>query len=146
MNKKFLNTLYDLGLKEFENNISPIAVSCEGELKINPKLKAGSMKDCVYFIFRNYILDKIGKVGGGGRCMRMRALDYRSTDPTGVKIKQAIGNGEKIHIIAIYFEEKIDSVFGINTEGASHGPKLEKALIPIARAKGYNLIWNKNNG
>ena len=141
-----LSILANLGLSGFEENIFEAATTVDGELKRNPKLKLGLYNDTTYFIFLDSKLMKIGKVGGGSRCLYMRVCDYRSYDPTGMKISDAIRNGGEVKILAIVFETKKEEIFGIMTEGAVRGPKLEKALMIKAEELGISLEWNVNKG
>ena len=68
--KVFEGLLTNLG---FDNDSIPkkssmhCATTIKGRLDHNPELKAGVYKDALYFIFRNGIPMKIGKVGGGNR-------------------------------------------------------------------------------
>jgi len=141
-------TLIDLGLDKFEldNHLYKAAATEDNELKVNKKLKPKEVKDCVYFIFCDDELVKIGKVGGGDRCLRQRLFDYRSKDPTGIKIKEAILKNKRIRIVSLNFQSKSEVVYGVEIESSTRGPKLEKALIEIALSKNYSLKWNKNKG
>ena len=141
-----LSILADIGLSGFEESIFVAATTANGELTRNPKLKLGLYNDTTYFIFRDSKLMKIGKVGGGSRCLYRRISDYRSVDPTGIKISNAIKSGSEVKILAIIFETKKEEIFGIMTEGAVRGPKLEKALMKKAEELGISLQWNTNKG
>lgn len=145
-NSKVLQQLYQLGLTDFEQTIKLVARSNEQQLLINDEITLGAITDCTYFIYENYELRKIGKVGGGSRCLRRRLLDYRSTDPTGIKIAQSISKKNKVHILAIPFGATAEKMYGVLTEGSVKGPKLEKALIERAISMGIELQWNKNKG
>ena len=73
----------------------------EGRLDHHPELKAGIYTDALYFIFKNGIPMKIGKVGGGNRCMKNRCNDYRSIgDNIGREILDSIDNRHHIDIWA----------------------------------------------
>lgn len=135
-----------LGLINYKQDIKLIATTQDGELKKSSNIKIGQYTDCVYFIFRDQILMKIGKVGGGARCVCKRVSDYRSTDPTGLKIKQAIKQGRDVQILALCFTNQVKSVYGVPTEGGVVGPKLEKALLERAAEFKTNLEWNSNKG
>jgi hypothetical protein len=143
-----LTTLIDLGLNKHEvtSQLYKAAVTNEGKLQINSKLKLKEVKDCVYFIFCDDELVKIGKVGGGSRCLRQRLYDYRSQDPTGIKIKDAISQNQKVRIVSLNFHSECETIYGVKIEGSVKGPKLEKALIENALNKSYSLKWNKNKG
>ena len=109
-------------------------------------LKTGKYKDATYFIFENDILGKIGKVGGGTRCMKKRANDYRSKgDPLGRKILESIKKGNEIIIWCLSMPEKLHEVYGVKIPGI-FGPQLEKHLIDKALKAGMELKWNKNKG
>jgi hypothetical protein len=144
--KKATQQLQQLGLKDFEQTIKLVAQSNEEELVISKDVKWGAITDCTYFIYENYQLRKIGKVGGGNRCLRRRLADYRSTDATGIKIAQSISKKRKVHILAIPFATTAEKMYGILTEGSVKGPKLEKALLERAISMGINLQWNNNRG
>ena len=144
---KILNTLNQLGLKDIhEDEYYGAAVSRDGELWKNPDLKLGQFTDSTYFIFENNILAKIGKVGGGSRCLCKRIYDYRSKDPTGILISESIKKGNTVVILAINFAPTPEKIYGVLTEGSVKGPKLEKALLEIARNLNMDLKWNKNKG
>lgn len=138
--------LSELGLKDYKQDLKVVATTQQGELKKSSDIKMKQHTDCTYFIFRDQILMKIGKVGGGTRCISKRISDYRSTDPTGLKIKQAIQEGADVKILAICFEKGVENLYGILTEGGVKGPKLEKALLEIAAELNINLEWNNNRG
>ena len=144
--KKIHLILSNLGLKNYENHLFAAAASDGYELMKNPRLKKGQFTDCVYFVFVNNELFKIGKVGGGSRCMDGRVNDYRSTDPLGVLIKESIREGNDIQIFFIDFPPIEEEHFGIKTKGSVKGPVLEKELIEKAIELGYPLPWNKNKG
>jgi len=144
--KKATQQLQQLGLKDFEQTIKLVAQSNEEELVISKDVKWGAITDCTYFIYENYQLRKIGKVGGGNRCLRRRLADYRSTDATGIKIAQSISKKRKVHILAIPFATTAEKMYGVLTEGSVKGPKLEKALLERAISMGINLQWNNNRG
>ena len=144
--KKAIQQLQQLGLKNFEQTIKLVAQSNQQELLISKDIKWGAITDCTYFIYENYQLRKIGKVGGGSRCLRKRLADYRSTDATGIKITQSISKKRKVHILAIPFATTAEKMYGIPTEGSVKGPKLEKALLERANSIGINLQWNNNKG
>lgn len=144
--KKVLQQLQQLGLRNFEQTIRLVAQSNQQELVVSKDVKWGAITDCTYFIYENYKLRKIGKVGGGDRCLRRRLADYRSTDPTGVKIAQSILKKRKVHILAIPFTSTTEKMYGVLTEGSVKGPKLEKALLEKANSIGINLQWNNNRG
>ena len=145
---KIISQLEQLGLiidgDEFPYYFA--ACSSNGSLRKNIDLKIGQFKDSTYFIFENNILAKIGKVGGGSRCLYKRVYDYRSTDPTGVSISESIKEGNEIIILAINFTSEPEKIYGVLTEGSVRGPKLEKSLLEIARNLNINLKWNKNKG
>ena len=143
--KKLFN---DLELKNYQEFLLYIArASKQGnELEISSRINLGKHTDCVYFILENFYLKKIGKVGGGSRCMRKRLLDYRSTDATGLKINESIKNNNRIDIIALSFPSQISEVCGIEVDSNLKGAGLEKKLIPKAKKLGYGLEWNRNNG
>jgi len=145
MNKKH-QILYSLGLKDFTNYLFKAAASNGIELLRNPLLKLGQFKDCVYFIFVNNKLFKIGKIGGGSRCLYGRVNDYRSNDPTGLLIKESIKERNNIQILSLNFPSIEEEYFGIKTKGSVKGPGLEKVLIEKAIELGYSLLWNKNKG
>jgi len=144
--KKAIRQLELLGLKKFEQTIKLVAQSNQEELVISKDIKLGAITDCTYFIYENYQLRKIGKVGGGTRCLRNRLTDYRSTDPIGVKITQSILKKNKVHILAIPFPTTAETMYGVLTEGSVRGPKLEKALLERAITMGITLQWNNNRG
>jgi hypothetical protein len=144
--KKLVQQLHQLGLQDFEHTIQVVAQSNEQELLIDKQIKKGTITDCTYFIYENHQLRKIGKVGGGSRCLYNRLSDYRSTDPTGIKIKQSILQKNKIHILAIPFATTAEKMYGVITEGSVKGPKLEKALLERAISIGVELRWNNNRG
>ena len=144
--KKVLQQLQQLGLRNFEQTIKLVAQSNEQELVVSKDVKWGAITDCTYFIYENYQLRKIGKVGGGNRCLRRRLADYRSTDATGVKIAQSIFKKRRVHILAIPFNNTTEKMYGVLTEGSVKGPKLEKALLEKANSIGINLQWNNNRG
>lgn len=135
-----------LGLINYKQDIKVVATAQQGELKKSCDIRMKQHTDCTYFIFRDQILMKIGKVGGGTRCISKRISDYRSTDPTGLKIKQAIQEGADVKILAICFEKGVESLYGVLTEGGVKGPKLEKALLENAAELQINLEWNSNRG
>lgn len=112
------------------------------------EVKKGSVKDCVYFIFHDTQLMKIGKVGGGSRCVRARASDYRSYDPTGEKISSALNEpiNKLVHMYYIDFKRVDMNVYGIKDLEPVLGPSLEKKLIVEAFSRGVPLPWNKNKG
>ena len=143
-------TLQKLGLDtdsiKTEDKLFPAAFSSKGELEINSKLKSGMVRDCVYFIFYNNIIQKIGKVGGGNRCLHSRLLDYRSKDPTGIAIKEAISKNIVVTIVALGFEFEKQIEFGVEIEGVVRGPMLEKELIKKAAEIRMDLPLNKNKG
>tara|TARA_Y100000592_G_scaffold99140_1_gene174177 strand:- start:52 stop:510 length:459 start_codon:yes stop_codon:yes gene_type:complete len=143
-------TLQKLGLDidsiKTKKELFPAAASIQGELRRNPKLKLGMIRDCVYFIFFNDIIQKIGKVGGGNRCLHKRILDYRSSDPTGIAIKEAISKNMVVNIVALEFKFEKQIEFGVEIEGVVRGPMLEKELIKRAAKLGMNLPLNKNKG
>ena len=143
---KMLQQLHQLGLTDFEQTIKLVARSNEEELLINKEIRLGVVTDCTYFIYENYELRKIGKVGGGSRCLRRRLSDYRSTDPTGIKIAQSISKKNEVHILAIPFNSTAEKMYGVLTEGSVKGPKLEKALLEKAISMGIDLQWNNNRG
>ena len=144
--KKVLQQLQQLGLRNFEQTIKLVAQSNQQELVVSRDVKWGAITDCTYFIYENYQLRKIGKVGGGNRCLRRRLADYRSTDSTGVKIAQSILKKRRVHILAIPFSNTTEKMYGVLTEGSVKGPKLEKALLEKASSIGINLQWNNNRG
>ena len=78
--------------------------------------------------------------------MNGRVLDYRSTDPVGVLIKESIKEGNDIQIFFIDFPPIEEEHFGIKTKGSVKGPLFEKELIEKAIELGYPLPWNKNKG
>jgi hypothetical protein len=145
MNKKH-QILHHLGLKNFTNNLFKAAASNGKELLKNPLLKLGQFKDCVYFIFVNNELVKIGKVGGGKRCLYNRVSDYRSWDRIASNIRREIRNRKEIQILSLNFPSVVEEHFGVKTEGSTKGPNLEKALIENALELGYSLPWNKYKG
>ena len=144
--KKIHLILSNLGLKNYENHLFKVASSYGDGLMKNPRLKKGLFKDCVYFVFVNNELFKIGKVGGGSRCLDGRVNDYRSKDPLGVLIKESIREGNNIQIFSLDFPPIEEEYFGIKIEGSVKGPVLEKELIEKAIELGYPLPWNKNKG
>lgn len=146
ISNKIREQLDQLGLVGYEQDLQLVADTHEGELKKSPTVKMGQHRDCTYFIFQDETLMKIGKVGGGTRCISKRVSDYRSTDPTGLLIKESINNNKHVSILALCFEAKVEKVHGVLTEGAVVGPKLEKALIEKAAELGMNLKWNSNRG
>tara|TARA_R100000951_G_scaffold35246_1_gene29812 strand:+ start:1871 stop:2332 length:462 start_codon:yes stop_codon:yes gene_type:complete len=145
---KIIDQLEQLGLNtngdEFPYYVA--ARSSNGYLHKNIDLTIGKFKDSTYFIFENNELLKIGKVGGGDRCLCKRVYDYRSKDPTGVLISESIKEGNEIIILAINFTPEPEKIYGVLTEGSVRGPKLEKSLLEIARNLNINLKWNKNKG
>ena len=147
---EFILTLQKLGLDtdsiKKKKSFFHAAMSNSVELKKNSKLKKGMIRDCVYFIFFNDIIQKIGKVGGGNRCLYKRILDYRSNDPTGKAIKEAISKNIFVNIIALEFKFEKQIEFGIEIEGVARGPMLEKELIKTAAKIGMHLPLNKNKG
>tara|TARA_R110000803_G_C11734739_1_gene290147 strand:- start:44 stop:502 length:459 start_codon:yes stop_codon:yes gene_type:complete len=146
VDKRF-NVLAQLGLITNEkNNYYAAARSVNGKLTKNLDLTIGKFVDSTYFIFENNILAKIGKVGGGSRCLCKRVYDYRSNDPTGVLISESIKEGNEIIILALNFTPEPEEIYGVLTEGSVRGPKLEKSLLEIARNLNINLKWNKNRG
>jgi len=112
------------------------------------EVRGGSVKDCVYFIFRDTRLMKIGKVGGGKRCVRARASDYRSRDSTAKKISSALNEpiNKLVHMYYIDFTKVDMNVYGIKDLEPVLGPSLEKRLISKAQSIGLTLPWNKNKG
>jgi hypothetical protein len=145
----FLNVMTKLGLNPDQIKLKMIHCASSyssNELEIINEVKKGTHPDVVYFIFENYDLSKIGKVGGGDRCLYKRLGDYRSRDPIGIKIKNSIVKGHVINILAldVSFIPSVD-IFGKKVKGV-YGPTLEKIIIPIAKQLGYSLKWNKNNG
>ena len=144
---KILKSLKQLGLKNISyNDLYCAAISRGKELAKNPSLKIGQFTDSTYFIFENNILAKIGKVGGGSRCLCKRVYDYRSNDPTGILITESIKKGNTVSIFAINFESEPEEIYGVLTEGSIRGPKLEKSLLETARSLNIDLKWNKNKG
>jgi hypothetical protein len=147
INQVVSSTFTLLGLEGFKGNCFPAAASIKGRpLMLNPKLKEGKFKDSVYFIFVDMKLHKIGKVGGGNRCLRRRMLDYRSTDPTGMALKSAIKDNREVFIVALNFKSKVKKIFGVETDGVIQGPSLEKALLKRAYDLNIPLPLNKNRG
>ena len=136
----------DIDSIKAKKELFPAAVSSQGELIRNPTLKPGMVRDCVYFIFFDGIIQKIGKVGGGHRCLHNRISDYRSTDPTGKAIKEAISKDIVVNIVALEFKFEKQIEFGVEIEGVVRGPMLEKELIKRATKIGMNLPLNKNKG
>jgi len=127
------------------NNFLPVS---------SKELPKGSVKDCVYFLFHDTSLMKIGKVGGGDRCVRQRALDYRSVDWRSEretitdKINEALKEPviKLIHMYYIDFKKIIEPViYGMKTTPV-YGPILEKKLISKAYDIGYKLPWNEVKG
>ena len=123
------------------------ATTTEGRLDHHPELKAGIYTDALYFIFKNGIPMKIGKVGGGNRCMKNRCNDYRSIgDNIGREILDSIDNGHHIDIWALYppanFAVEIYGHWIIPTVMA----KLEKMILANAQKIGLKLEWNSNKG
>ena len=148
--KVFEGLLTNLG---FDNDSIPkkssmhCATTIKGRLDHNPELKAGVYKDALYFIFRNGIPMKIGKVGGGNRCMMKRVYDYRSIgDNVGRKILDSIDNGHNIDICALYPPaEQAINVYGFGTIPTIM-PSLEKMILANAEKIGLELEWNSNKG
>ena len=121
------------------NNFLPVS---------SKELPKGSVRDCVYFLFHDTSLMKIGKVGGGRRCVRDRAQDYRSGDNIAFKIQDALKESitKLIHMYYLDFDnEEHMEVFGIPIEPV-YGPSLEKKLITTAHDIGYKLPWNEIKG
>ncbi len=123
------------------------ATTVKGYLEHNPELKAGIHTDALYFIFKNGIPMKIGKVGGGKRCMKSRCNDYRSVgDNVGREILDSIDNGHHIDIWALYPPTKSAiEIYGhwvMPTVMAS----LEKKILANAEEIGLELEWNLNKG
>jgi len=143
---RMIQQLDYLGLVNYQDVIKVVAVTENTELKKSDFLTMGQYDDCTYFIFKNQTLMKIGKVGGGVRCMSKRISDYRSSDPIGLKIKQAIQQGADVKILAINFNNQKENLYGVLTEGGVKGPKLEKALIEKANQMQVQLQWNNNKG
>jgi len=144
---KIYESFNQLGLKGInKDNLYSAAISVDGYLVKNPDLKVGQFTDSTYFIFENNILAKIGKVGGGSRCLCKRIYDYRSYDPTGVLITESIKKGNTVCILAINFKSEPEEIYGVLTEGSVRGPKLEKSLLERARSLNIDLKWNKNKG
>ena len=112
------------------------------------QIKDGSIRDCVYFIFHDTKLMKIGKVGGGNRCLRHRAADYRSDDHIAEKIKNALREPEKklVHMYYIEPPKISQTYYGITNLYPVIGPVLEKRLIETAITMNYELPWNSNKG
>ena len=114
---EFILTLQKLGLDtdsiKKKKSFFHAAMSNSVELEKNSKLKKGMIRDCVYFIFFNDIIQKIGKVGGGNRCLYKRILDYRSNDPTGKAIKEAISKNIFVNIITLEFKFEKQIEFGL---------------------------------
>ena len=90
---------------------------------------------------------KIGKVGGGNRCMMKRVYDYRSIgDNVGRKILDSIDNGHNIDIWALYPPaEQAINVYGFGTIPTIM-PSLEKMILANAEKIGLELEWNSNKG
>tara|TARA_B100000287_G_scaffold332540_1_gene317577 strand:+ start:222 stop:701 length:480 start_codon:yes stop_codon:yes gene_type:complete len=130
-----------------KNSSMHCASTVEGYLKHNPELKAGMYKDAVYFIFRNGIPMKIGKVGGGNRCMKIRCNDYRSIgDAVGRKILDSMDNGDHIDIWALYPPTEIAmNVYGFGVI-LTMMPQVEKLALTNADKIGLPLEWNSNKG
>ena len=144
---KILKSLKQLGLKNISyNDLYCAAISRGKELVKNPSLKIGQFTDSTYFIFENNILAKIGKVGGGSRCLYRRIYDYKSNDPVGILITESIKKGNNVIIFAINFESEPEEIYGVLTEGSIRGPKLEKSLLETAKSLNIDLKWNKNKG
>lgn len=135
-----------LGLTNYKDDIKLVAQTQNGEFKKASNIKMRQYTDCTYFIFEDQTLMKIGKVGGGIRCISKRMSDYRSTDPTGLAIKQSIQQGKQITVLALCFRNQTKNVYGVLTEGGVVGPKLEKALLEKAAELQINLKWNSNRG
>jgi len=131
----------------FKKSPMRCAYTTKGRLKHHSKLKAGMYKDALYFIFRNGIPMKIGKVGGGNRCMKNRCNDYSSkSDPVGKKILESIGNGHNIDIWSLYPPtKKARKVYGFWVIPTIM-PSLEKKILANAEEIGLELEWNLNKG
>ena len=146
-NEVILKILTDLGITLTTEDLKNHLIHCMINKEHHPNLKKGMYNDVVYLIFLDSKLMKIGKVGGGTRCIKVRCNDYRSKgDPLGRKILKYIEEGYNVDIWALTMKQPNISMYGIDNIQPCIGPSFEKELINRARNIGYTLDWNANNG